>query len=323
MKTDNIIKLISYRCVTVFAVLVSLFSLTACGSGSSAAISVASVDVSSSATDGRSNATVVLTPVASGNSLLSSDNMTVDISNASEGYIIIRYSGDSEKTKFQITGPSQVTYTYNIAASEDVVIPLSSGSGSYMLTAYESIGNDQYAACFSDEFNVNITNEFGPFLYPNQYVDFNENTKAVTKAKELVSSASCDLEAVGLIYDFVINNVTYDQEEAKTVETNYLPDVDEVMDTGKGICFDYASLMAAMLRSQGIPTRLEIGYAKDAYHAWISVYTKDQGWIGGVIQFDGSNWTLMDPTLASNSKDISKIKSFIGDGSSYTVKYMY
>ena len=39
-----------------------------------------------------------------------------------------------------------------------------------------------------------------------------------------------------------------------------LPSVDETLKTKKGICFDYAALMTAMLRSQGIPTKLEIGY---------------------------------------------------------------
>ena len=34
-----------------------------------------------------------------------------------------------------------------------------------------------------------------------------------------------------------------------------------------------------MLRSQRIPAKLEIGYSGDIYHAWISVYIKDIGWI--------------------------------------------
>lgn len=322
MRTDSRLRLISYRCLVCFAAAISLVFTTACGSGASDS-SVASVEISASSSSDYSNVPVVLKPDAPGKNVISSDTLSVDISNASEGYIVVTYTGESEKAKFQISGSAEITYTYNLSPSVETVIPLSSGSGDYELACYENIGNDQYSACFSDSFSITLANEFGPFLYPNQYVNFNEKSNAVAKAKEVASTATCDLEAVGLIYDFVINNVTYDQEEASNVETDYLPDVDEVLSTGKGICFDYAALMAAMLRSQGIPTRLEIGYAKDAYHAWISVYTKDQGWIGGIIQFNGMNWALMDPTLASNSKDISKIKSFIGDGSSYTVKYMY
>ena len=71
------------------------------------------------------------------------------------------------------------------------------------------------------------------------------------------------------------------------------------MKTGKGICFDYASLMAALLRSQGIPTKLVVGYSGDAYHAWISVYLDEIGWVDKIIEFDGKSWSLIDPTPVS------------------------
>ena len=77
-----------------------------------------------------------------------------------------------------------------------------------------------------------------------------------------------------------------------------------------------------MLRSQNIPTRLEVGYAGSAYHAWISTYITDVGWVNGIIQFDGVSWSLMDPTFAANSSE-EELRSFIGDGSNYTLKYRY
>lgn len=322
MRRNKICRQIINNGLLLCVILTIPLLLSGCGKGS-ADINVASVDVSACASDGRTNETIVLVPVASATNVIGSEDVSIDYSNSGEGYIITKYTGDSPKVKIQLTGANQVTYTYNVLPDEETVIPLSSGSGTYTITVYEQISGDQYATNYADTIDVLITNEFGPFLYPNQYVQFSENSQAVHKASEIVKEATCDLDAVGKVYDFVINNVTYDKEEAENVESNYLPDVDEVLATGKGICFDYAALMAAMLRSQGIPTRLEIGYAKDSYHAWISVYTKDQGWIGGVIKFDGANWTLMDPTLASNQKDIAKIKDFIGDGSSYTVKYIY
>ena len=80
--------------------------------------------------------------------------------------------------------------------------------------------------------------------------------------------------------------------------------------------------MTAMLRSQQIPTRMEVGYAGTAYHAWISTYIEDVGWVNGIIEFDGTDWKLMDPTFATNSSSDS-LKEFIGDGSNYTMKYKY
>ncbi len=86
---------------------------------------------------------------------------------------------------------------------------------------------------------------------------------------------------------------------ARTVKSGYLPDVDKVLERKKGICFDYAAVMTAMLRSLKIPCKLVIGYAGVEYHAWINVYSEDSGWMDGVVFFDGKTWRLLDPTFAS------------------------
>ena len=54
----------------------------------------------------------------------------------------------------------------------------------------------------------------------------------------------------------------------------YLPDVDDVLASQTGICFDYAAVMASMLRCERIPTRLEVGYMGDVYHAWMMLISK-------------------------------------------------
>lgn len=76
--------------------------------------------------------------------------------------------------------------------------------------------------------------------------------------------------------------------------------------------------------SEASPSRpgWEVGYAKVAYHAWISVYTRETGWLNGIISFDGKTWTLMDPTFGANSSE-SALKKFIGDGSNYTLQKLY
>ena len=92
--------------------------------------------------------------------------------------------------------------------------------------------------------------------------------------------------------------------------------------SGTGICLDYAAVMASMLRSQNIPTRLEVGYAGNAYHAWISTYITDVGWVNGVIEFNGTSWSLMDPSFAANSSDTT-LKNFdFWSGAKDTVKYL-
>lgn len=258
-------------------------------------------------------------PTADGVTVYGSDNAQLDASHADQGYIMASYTGANPKPKLQITEPDGTTYTYNISPQMQA-FPLTGGSGSYRIVFYENISGDQYATLFTQELPVTLTDEFGPYLYASQYCYFTADSAAVQKSAEL--SKGTDMEVITAVYDYVTKNITYDTQKAATVSAGYLPNVDDTLAAGTGICFDYASLMAAMLRAVGIPTRIEIGYAGDKYHAWISVYTKENGWINGVISFDGDKWTLMDPTLAASNGD-EAVKEYVGDGSNYTTKYVY
>ncbi len=272
----------------------------------------------------RDNTPVCLVPEAGTTAIYENDLAVMDASNSSEGYLILRYKGDSEKVKLRITGPDEITYTYNMATNggKDEVFPLQAGNGTYLVGVFENISDTQYATAFSQEIEVSLNDDFLPFLYPNQYVAFNKDNQAVAYAKYLAYTADSDLDVVNNIYNALISSMSYDFEEAETVESGYIPDVDEVLTTGKGICLDYAVLMTSMLRSQQIPTRMEVGYAGTAYHAWISTYIDEIGWVNGMIRFDGVDWSLMDPTFASTT-DTEKLANFIGDGTNYKTKYIY
>lgn len=178
----------------------------------------------------------------------------------------------------------------------------------------------RYSTALSININVTITNTFGPYLYPNQYVNFNPSSLPIKKAKELAYPANSDIDVVQQVYNYIIDNFTYDYDKAASVVSGYLPVVNDVYSSNTGICFDYAAVMATMLRSQNIPTRLEVGYIGEVYHAWISTYIKDMGWVNGIIRFDGTSWNLLDPTFASTSKSP---KDFITENNDYMTKYVY
>ena len=272
----------------------------------------------------RDNTPLCLVPTAPGTDTFENEYARIDYSNMSEGYIFVAYKGSSPKVKLQITGPDTVTYTYDISnnSKEGEVFPLQAGNGQYMINVYENITETKYSMVFTFPIDVTLSNGYKPFLYPNQFINFAPDSLAVRKGAALAYPCNSDIEVVAEVYNFMIENITYDYEEAETVQSGYLPDLDEILITQKGICLDYASLMTAMLRSQNIPTKMEVGYAGAAYHAWLSTYIKDIGWVNGMIEFDGTEWSLMDPTFASNTKEKS-LKEFIGDGSNYSVKYIY
>ena len=264
----------------------------------------------------------VRTPVASGSVTYGNGRATIDASNTSNGYVMIKYTGGQSRIKIQIA--KSTTYTYDLNARNTYeVFPFTEGNGTYSIKIFENVSGNQYAQVMSQNISVSLADEFAPFLTPNQYVNFSNGSAAVHKGAELAASAADEIGVVTNVYNYVINNITYDTAKAASVQSGYLPNVDQVLAQKTGICFDYAALMTAMLRSQDIPTKLVIGYSGGLYHAWVNVYIDNIGWVDNFIYFDGHNWSLMDPTFASSGGQSESIKQYIGNGSNYQAKYTY
>lgn len=320
----------TYCASLFFLLLILLFGssclLTGCSGSTSSKAEANAGHSGGSDADGsgqkRADAYASLVPTASGETCYGDDSVSIDASNISDGYVMIRYTGHSEKAKAQITTPDGTVYTYTIKGSDYNTFPLTGGNGDYTLKVYEWVVDNSYALAFSQALSVSLNDEFKPFLYPNQYVWFTGDSQVVALGRELSDQSADDLDYVQNSYYYVIRNISYDNDKAENTPTDYVPDIDTILEEKKGICFDYASLMAALLRSQSIPTKLEVGYSGEAYHAWISVYLTESGWVDNIIEFDGKDWVLMDPTLAANNSS-KAVAKYIGDGSKYTVKYSY
>ena len=67
---------------------------------------------------------------------------------------------------------------------------------------------------------------------------------------------------------FIADEFSYDFVRAQTIPAGALPEVDPCFEKRAGICQDLAAVMVCMLRVQGVPARLMIGYADQYYHAW-------------------------------------------------------
>lgn len=265
----------------------------------------------------------VRTPQAGGTVVYSNGRATIDASNASQGYVMVQYTGSKDKIKVQVSKGS-VVYTYNLNARDAYeVFPFSEGNGTYSVKVFENVRDSQYSQVLSQDIAVTMPDQFAPFLTPNQYVNFTANSAVVQTGAQVAASATDAISVVTNVYNYVISNVTYDTAKAASVQSGYLPNVDTVLSTKKGICFDYAALMTAMLRSQDVPTKLVIGYTGDLYHAWVNVYIDNVGWVDNIIYFDGHNWSLMDPTFASSGGQNESVRQYIGNGSNYKAKYTY
>lgn len=269
--------------------------------------------------------TSVLTPDAPDTVTVSAGPLLLDFSHTDQGYFMGKLSQSDTKINIQITGPDDVCYKYFLSVPDEwTVFPITAGSGAYLVLVYQEISNGQYTALCSYPLDVALTNDFFPFLYPNQYVAFSSDSEAVALAASLTADANEDLDALNAVYEYVTHHITYDEEKAASVTAGYLPDIDETLRTGTGICFDYASLTAAMLRSLSIPARLDIGYSGNVRHAWVDVYIESIGWVLHAVEFNGKEWKMIDPTFASAAagEENQALEEYIGDSSNYTVQYI-
>lgn len=270
----------------------------------------------------------IITPTADAVTVYQNDDAVIDASNASQGYLMIRLATAMDGSYRILVNADDISvrYTFQLNSSGNYeVIPLTEGSGNYTVSVLKVTSAGKGTVMFKQSLSVSVSDSFLPFLTPNQFCMYDAGSSCVALSSQLCGGNKDTIEKAAAIYDYVINNISY-VSTAENAANGYIPVPDTVLANKSGICFDYASLMAAMLRSQKIPTKVVVGYAGDVYHAWISVYVDGSGWIDGYIYFDGNSWNRMDPTFAAGAKDEADYKnlvSYISDGSHYSDMYYY
>lgn len=245
----------------------------------------------------------------------------IDVSSLQAGYV--GASGVSPaRLNFEVSC-GDMSYHYVLPNDgTPIICPLNMGNGVYSFTVWQNTTGDRYVE-FSAPVVVDVAleSEFAPFLRPSFYCRYDPASACVALANELTVDAENQGDALASIYDWIVANVDYDYDKAAIAPTlkNYIPFPDETMQTKIGICFDYSSLAAAMLRSQGIPCTVMTGYVApdNVYHAWNQVYI-DGTWKTASIAINAGTWSLIDTTFAAGGAT-----KFIGDGSNYTNRYTY
>ena len=217
---------------------------------------------------------------------------TIDYSNLSEGYIFVSYNGGTNRPiKVQILKNGRTVgwrgngYLYKInnnGVPEQLV--LSEGNGTYKVNVFRHAYGSRFNPIFSTTFNVTLRHELAPFLYPNKYVNFGAYGSVSELAARLAGESPTD--TVRSIFRYVSRNISYNWPLVhQGVPSWYEPNLEQMLETRLGICFDFASLMTALLRLNDIPAKMVFGYFQGNYwHAWVSVYLQEYGWL------------LLDPT---------------------------
>ncbi len=129
------------------------------------------------------------------------------------------------------------------------------------------------------------------------YLDVPANTPDIVGdlAMEVTKDKQSNYEMMVALESYLKENYRYNEEPGETPEGEDF--VGYFLETGSGYCVHFASAMAMMARSVGVPSRLVVGYGleqdqkgdlwyarrKNA-HAWTECY------------FEGLGWVAFDPT---------------------------
>ena len=244
----------------------------------------------------------------------------IDVSSASKGYVGAAATSGS-RLKLQVTKDGQ-SMNYDMPSDgTPVIVPLDMGNGTYTVSVMQNTSGSRYVELYSTSVKAMLETEQSPYLVPNLFCDFDENSAVVAKARELTRDAANEGDALRAIYRWIEQNVSYDNAKAERLsgKSGYIPNPDETLQSQTGICFDYASLAAAMLRSVGIPCQIVTGYVSPngVYHAWNMVWI-DGSWKSVEFTVNPHDWTRIDLTFAANGGGAT-----VGDGKNYTDRYVY
>lgn len=185
--------------------------------------------------------------------------------------------------------------------SEDTIISLTYGKGVYIVEVKTVNESGEEISLAEEKMVLDRDSQYLPFMIPTYVVRYNNDMEVIQKCKTMNEDCSNDFEKVANIYNFVLCSLYYEEDSNKDYSSwEYYPNIDEIYLAGKGVCVDYATMFAAICRSQHIPCKLITGNTGtgDSLHVWVEVYIKDQG----IYEYEnlelwGESWNKIDLTL--------------------------
>lgn len=242
----------------------------------------------------------------------SAENLLIDMENLDAGYLKARYTGECEKATIAFTKESGRGIAMELT-DEWLNYTFTLGSGTYKVWLYEFDEEGRKTIRYKTKVSVELENEYDMFRYSNCYVDA-ENTTVQAMAKAIKENSESDMERIMKVEKFVSDWFTYDEIKKNEIVENdtkiYLVDMDQLFQSRKGVCYDYAVMATALLRAQDIPARMVFGFTGNVqYHAWVEAFLEDT-----------KEWIRIDPTYAEGLEDP---REYIADDTHYAAMRYY
>jgi len=210
------------------------------------------------------------------------DGKVVVAGNTSKAKIKVIVSKDDVSTWYDV---NLVNGTYN----EEIW--LIDGKGKYKISVVIHEYDRVYS--YGPIVEVNNTIDVNRFLVPSKHVESN-NEEIIELAKKITQNLTTSKEKAKAIYDWVAQNIEYDYDKyLKQLNNNFDNEYGALntLRTGKGVCYDYSTLVAALGRAVGLQVKVIKGNFVNPYrnelHAWNEIYIPEE-----------NRWINVDATFA-------------------------
>lgn len=223
---------------------------------------------------------IILLTTLSPNQALAKEGY-INTATADDGYFSVYYEDNpGVKMKVAVIYNNQTTY-YDCYSNQKYSYAFANGNGAYTIILYRHTSGNLYRKVDSEIVTVKLENVFSPFLVSVYDANFSTGDKVFMTAKNLCKFSKSDSSKIKQIHTYIYENIRYNNYLAQSISAgkvkSYIPNPLTILKTGRGVCYDRASLFAAMCRSQNIPCKIVKGYNDNGlYHAWNEVYVNNK-----------------------------------------------
>ena len=217
------------------------------------------------------------TPYYEGNSVTMPDDAAIETSFDFTGTIKDQYKGILVKVS---KGNDSVHYYYpavDNAVQGDVYLRFGKGAYRVDFNLVKPNNGNPGVIKYDSLARVQVENTGDAdmrYLLPSWGIE-SDASAIVQKAQQISGQADDDYKKVKNIFDWVSKNMVYDMDKFRRGEFYDNEGAVKALQTKKGLCRDYANLVTALVRAEGIEARTVIGQAGtdgNWYgHAWNEV----------------------------------------------------
>lgn len=234
---------------------------------------------------------------AQGKNFITKNNVSLEkLDDKVEG--VVKLSGKTTNSKIKIlVKKDDYTKWFDVDINKGKFskkIYLTEGKGSYKIYILVNIEGRKYK--YGPEIEVINTKKVNKFLVSNKHIESN-NKEIIKLAKKITANKETDYEKAKAIYEWVIKNIEYDNKKYnKHLNDNYNQSYGALntIKVKKGVCYDYATLVAALGRAIKLQTKVieGKGITEDysGLHAWNEIYISEK-----------NTWIKLDTTFADTA----------------------